>query len=133
MHIQVIIRVKKPVSTSPIRQKFYPQIFLHKKGNSPNHYAFLFHISLLTNTRCRPFCTLILSYVLVKKGRFKWPRGPRRGSAATRLLGFRVRISPGGAWMSLVSYVVRSLRRADHSSRGVLPSVVCLSVILKPR
>jgi hypothetical protein len=27
----------------------------------------------------------------------------------------------------------RSLRRADHSSRGVLPSVVCLSVIVKPR
>jgi len=27
----------------------------------------------------------------------------------------------------------RSLRRADHSSRGVLPSVVCLSVIIKPR
>jgi hypothetical protein len=27
----------------------------------------------------------------------------------------------------------RSLRRADHSSRGVLLSVVCLSVILKPR
>jgi hypothetical protein len=27
----------------------------------------------------------------------------------------------------------RSLRWADHSSRGVLPSVVCLSVIVKPR
>jgi hypothetical protein len=27
----------------------------------------------------------------------------------------------------------RSLRRADHSSRGVLPIVVCLSVIVKPR
>jgi hypothetical protein len=26
-----------------------------------------------------------------------------------------------------------SLRRADHSSREVLPSVVCLSVIVKPR
>jgi hypothetical protein len=29
--------------------------------------------------------------------------------------------------------VARSLRRADQSSRGVLPSVVCLSVIVKPR
>ena len=27
----------------------------------------------------------------------------------------------------------RSLRRADHPSRGVLPSVACLSVIVKPR
>jgi len=30
----------------------------------------------------------------------KWPRGLRRGSAADRLLGFRVRIPPG-AWMSV--------------------------------
>ena len=37
--------------------------------------------------------------------------------------------------LSLVSVVCcqRSLRRADHSSRGVLPSVVCLSVIVRPR
>jgi hypothetical protein len=27
----------------------------------------------------------------------------------------------------------RSLRRTDHSSRGILPSAVCLSVIMKPR
>jgi hypothetical protein len=27
----------------------------------------------------------------------------------------------------------RSLRRADHSYRGVLPSVACLNVIVKPR
>jgi hypothetical protein len=33
--------------------------------------------------------------------------------------------------LSVVRY--RSLRRADHSSRGVLPSWVCLSVIVKPR
>jgi hypothetical protein len=29
--------------------------------------------------------------------------------------------------------VVRSLSRADYSYRGVLPTVVCLSVIVKPR
>jgi hypothetical protein len=28
---------------------------------------------------------------------------------------------------------LRSLRRADHPKTGVLPSVVCLSVIVKPR
>jgi hypothetical protein len=33
--------------------------------------------------------------------------------------------------LSVVRY--RSLRRADRSSRGVLPSVVCLSVIVNPR
>ena len=32
-----------------------------------------------------------------------------------------------------VLFVVRSLLRADHSSRGVLPTVVCLGVIVKPR
>jgi hypothetical protein len=49
-----------------------------------------------------------------------------------RLLGLRVRIPPR-AWMSVsceclcvVRY--RSLRRADHSSRGALPSVVCVWV-----
>jgi len=41
-----------------------------------------------------------------------------------------------GVWMDVcllrVSCVVRqrSLRRADHSSRGILPSVVCLSVFV---
>ena len=38
--------------------------------------------------------------------------------------------------LSVVSVVCvfryRSLRRADHSSRGVLPSAVCLSVIEEP-
>ena len=34
-------------------------------------------------------------------GQSQWPRGLRRGSAATRLLGLLVRIPPGGAWMSV--------------------------------
>jgi hypothetical protein len=44
--------------------------------------------------------------------------------------------NPAGVWMSLSCECCvfwRSLRRADHSSRGVLPSVVCLSVIVNPR
>ena len=59
---------------------------------------------------------------------FQWPRGLRRGSVANCLLGLRVRISPGGMdhcllWvMRVVRY--RSVCQADHSSRGVLPSVV---------
>jgi hypothetical protein len=66
----------------------------------------------------------------------QWPRGLRRGSAAAFLLGLLVRISPG-AWMSCLLWVFvvrwyRSLRRVDHSSRGGLPSVVCLIVIVKP-
>jgi hypothetical protein len=39
--------------------------------------------------------------------------------------------------VSLVSVVCRqaerSVRSADHSSTGVLPTVACLSVIVKPR
>jgi len=34
----------------------------------------------------------------------QWPCRVKRGSAAARLLGLRVRITPG-AWMSLVSVV----------------------------
>jgi hypothetical protein len=33
----------------------------------------------------------------------------------------------------VVCFQKRSLLRADDSSRGVLPSVVCLSVIVKPQ
>ena len=65
----------------------------------------------------------------------QWPRGLRRGSSAARLLGLWVRIPPGHGRLSVVSVVCcqRYLRRADHSSRGVLPTVVCLCVIVKPQ
>jgi hypothetical protein len=54
-----------------------------------------------------------------------------------RLLELWVQI-PAGASMSVcgehcVLYGKRLLRRVDHSSRGVLPSVAFLSVIEKPR
>jgi hypothetical protein len=64
-----------------------------------------------------------------------WPRGLRRGPAAACMLGLRVRIPAGHGGVYLVSVVCRqrSVRRAYHSSRVVLPSVVCLSVIVKPR
>jgi hypothetical protein len=43
-------------------------------------------------------------FVVFNKRRCQWPRGLRRGSAAVRLLGLRVRIQPG-PWMSVVSVV----------------------------
>jgi len=56
--------------------------------------------------------------------RSQWLRGLRRRSAAARLLRLWVRIPPGHGCLSVVSVVCcqRSLRRADHSSRGVLPT-----------
>jgi len=74
---------------------------------------------LLLFVLCRTFC------------RSQWPRDLRRRSAAARLLGLWVRIPPG-AWMC-VSYECcvlsgRGLCLSDHSSRGVLPSVVRLNV-----
>jgi hypothetical protein len=57
----------------------------------------------------------------------QWPRGLRSGSAAARLLEFRVRIPPE-AWMSLVSVVCcqaevsasgRSLVQRSPTERGV--------------
>ena len=57
----------------------------------------------------------------------------RRSFAAARLLGLRVRIPPC-TWIS-VSWeccVLSGRGRVDHSSRGVLPSVMCLSVIVNP-
>jgi hypothetical protein len=45
-------------------------------------------------------CVLIFSSVPTIVGRFQWPRDLRRGSAAARLLGFRVRILKR-AWFSV--------------------------------
>jgi hypothetical protein len=60
-----------------------------------------------------------------------WPCGLNSGSVGAPLLGLRVRI-PSGAWMFVfcVLYRQRSLRPADTSSRGVVPSAyVSLRVI----
>ena len=57
--------------------------------------------------------------------RSQWPRGLRRRSAAARLLRLWVRTPQGHGCQSIVNVVrQKSVRRADHSSRGVLPSVV---------
>ena len=64
--------------------------------------------------------------------RSQWPCGLRRGSAASRLLKNAGSNHARGVWMSVsCESCVLSLRRADHSSRGVLPSVVFLSVIFE--
>jgi hypothetical protein len=47
--------------------------------------------------------------------------------------GFESRRGHGCLSLTSVLCCQRSLRRADHSSRGVLLRVVCLSVIAKPR
>jgi hypothetical protein len=61
--------------------------------------------------------------------RSQWPCGLRCGSAAARLLGLWVRIPPG-AWLSVSCECCvlsdRGLCDGGPSSRGVLPSVVCL-------
>ena len=67
-----------------------------------------------------------------------WPRGPRRGSAAVRLLGLQVR-TPPKAWMSVTcescmwSGSGLCVGMIDHWSREVLLSVACLNAIVKPR
>ena len=62
-----------------------------------------------------------------------WPRGIRRWSTAAQLLGLWFRIPPVYGCLPLGS-VVFCLRRAHHSSRGVLTRVVCpISVIANPR
>jgi hypothetical protein len=62
--------------------------------------------------------------------RSQWPRGRRHGSASAGLLGLRVRIPPEGMAFCLVWVLCvvryRSLRRADHSSTGIIPTVLCL-------
>ena len=73
------------------------------------------------------FIYRLFKKVLVTECRSQWPCGLRRRSEAARLLKSWVRI-PRGHWcLSVVSVVcceVESVRRADHSSTGVLPTVV---------
>jgi hypothetical protein len=56
-------------------------------------------------------------------------------SRTARFLGLQVRIPPG-AWIFLYCECcvvrLRSTRPTDHSSRGTLPTVLCLSVIKEP-
>jgi len=89
---------------------------------------------------------LLINWLLLKLRKLLFVRVKRKsrvdptallatGSTVARLLGLRVRIPPE-AWMSSLvgvacCHVEKSLRRAGHSSREVLPSVV--SVIVKPR
>ena len=54
-----------------------------------------------------------------------WQSGLRPKSAAAGLLELWVRIPPG-ARMAVSCEFCLSLRRADHSSRGILPSVACV-------
>ena len=78
---------------------------------------------------------LILLIPIFSHSRSQWPRGLRRRSAAARLLRLWVRIPPG-AWMSVVSAAccqVEVFSTADHSSRGVLPTVVRRCVWSRPR
>jgi len=51
------------------------------------------------NVRCAGHLAVFTS-VIWGVSRSQWPHGLRRGSAAARLLGMRVRIPPG-AWMSV--------------------------------
>ena len=64
----------------------------------------------------------------LKEIRSHWPRGLRLRSAAARLLKLWVRIPPGDMEVCLLRVLCfirqRSLRRADHSPKGVLPNMV---------
>jgi hypothetical protein len=74
---------------------------------------------------CVCVCVAVIPAVY---SRSQWTRRLRRGSAAAHLLGLRVRFPPG-AWLCVVRQ--RSLRRAHHSSRGVLwMSVSCQCCVL---
>lgn len=67
---------------------------------------------------------LCFMHLIFKYCRSQWLRGLRRGTAAACMLGFWVRALPE-AWMPVVMCCWKFLRRANHSSRGVIPSVMC--------
>ena len=84
------------------------------------------------NFVCVNYRLSCIRFTVFKKGRSQWPRGLRRGCAAARLLRLWVRIPPGHGCYSVVECCVLSgrglCRQADHSSRGVLVTMVSRSV-----
>jgi hypothetical protein len=64
---------------------------------------------------------IVFTFRVKRRCQCQWPRGLRRRSAAARLLRLW-----GGVDVCCECCVLlgRGLRRADHSSRGVLPTVV---------
>jgi len=60
----------------------------------------------------------------------------KRETAIARLRNFEFQSHRGHECTSVLNVVCcqeRSLQRTNHSSRGVVPSVVCLSAISKPQ
>jgi hypothetical protein len=69
-------------------------------------------------------------------GRSQWPCSLRRGSGRSSLAGIAGSNLAGvHGYLSVVSVVCCQVEVSvsDHSTRGVLPSVTCLSVIVKSR
>jgi len=77
-----------------------------------------------------------MTYCIGYMCRSQLPRGLKRESATACLLGLRVRIPPGAWMLSLVNVVccqVEVSAKSRSLAKGVLPSLVCLSTIVKPR
>jgi len=115
-----------------VYEKFWDRFYC----KFPTNYYFLKGCTLVSgNTKKNIFFDPLMysgisqSYPIIKSqctslgSRSKWPRDLRCRFAATRLLGFRVRI-PSTTWMSVCCEFC-----AGRPSR-VLPSVLCLSVIV---
>ena len=107
------------------------RLFLNQPSSSPSSCPLSLQPAPLGSSPVVFTIVITTLYVSVAKqgSRSLWPRGLKCGSVTARLLAFRIRISPG-AWISVLRVLCC---KADHSSRGVLPSVVFLSVIVKPR
>ena len=89
----------------------------------------IFYLLSIFKFACLSIIFKIYVTIVYSWRRCQWPSGLRRGSAATRLLGLLVRIPPGACMFVCCECCVfvrqRSLRRAHHSSRGVVPTVLC--------
>ena len=95
-----------------------PAVTVHKMYILHSHFSY--HIVWLGKVS-------MLNFTFHNACRSQWPCGLMSGFVAARLLGLRVRVQLW-AWMSVCCECCvvrqRSLRWADHSSRGVLPTVV---------
>ena len=112
------------ISSPELMAEYRKQAMARFSTSSPNNYSQIIRPRTL--------------YRMVNKARARfqdgiviWPRSLRRVCGRS-LAGFACS-KPAGGMDSLLSIECCQVEVTDHSSRGVLPSVVCMNVIVKPR
>jgi len=130
------------VSTAVVQHAEWSNMFCILQGFVLMRNEYEKQHSLLRHVRDGLSCCLLYNFTFGKR-KIQWKFPPIPVVARSKAWvcshsicnrGFESHQGHGCLFLvSVVHFQEKSLLRADHSSRGVLPSIGCLSVIAKPR